>query len=298
MTGFLDKLLVRNLSKSVDGDALSGNKQEWVRPRTPSLFEPTLPGTSGPAMQDAEENESQNTGVMPHWNSDPRRQSHTSQVRPSAEPAALGATPSADSPHNNAALDIGQERAGNSAAAGPVPGELGRNRRMRANNIDETAGFDTRSRSTESQLRHLIQRSERAVLPLHDVSAAQRAEARTQMAAPAPSLTIANSPMTPSNTASQAVLDSALRSQLQARAGQSRLSLPPHDRTHDRLHYSAGESGAGQRASNIQVSIGRIEIRAVSAGAPAPSPTRKERPTPQAIGLDEYLRQRASGGRE
>ncbi|MEM4988039.1 hypothetical protein V8G57_11640 [Collimonas sp. H4R21] len=317
MSSFLDNLLARNLSKPADSDTLSGNTQEWLRPRTPSLFEPALPGTGGPAMQDTEEDESHNAGATPHRNSDPRRQGHYGQVRLGAVPAALGATPLPGSARSNAAPDFGQEPPGNSAAAGqqsdaprftpariasmpgvedaPViePGGSGRNRRRTADNIDETAGFDTRLRSTESQLRNLVRRSAPEVRPSHEAGAERRDEARTRLAAPAPSRTAAM-PSTPFNAVSQAALDSALRSQLQARAGQSRSSAAPRGG----IHGSAGESGAGQRTSNIQVSIGRIEIRAASAGTPAPSPTRKERPAPQAIGLDEYLRQRASGGRE
>ncbi len=45
--------------------------------------------------------------------------------------------------------------------------------------------------------------------------------------------------------------------------------------------------------NNIQVSIGRIEVRATPPPAP---PTRKKRPLPQGLSLDEYLNQRNQGG--
>jgi hypothetical protein len=43
----------------------------------------------------------------------------------------------------------------------------------------------------------------------------------------------------------------------------------------------------------IQVTIGRVEIRATSPPVPAP---KKQRPKPAVMSLDEYLRQRANGG--
>lgn len=42
----------------------------------------------------------------------------------------------------------------------------------------------------------------------------------------------------------------------------------------------------------IQVTIGRIEVRAT----PAALPARKERSAPQVMSLDDYLRQRSQGG--
>lgn len=45
----------------------------------------------------------------------------------------------------------------------------------------------------------------------------------------------------------------------------------------------------------IQVTIGRVEVRAASSPAPAAS---KERPTPAVMSLDEYLRRRSQRGRE
>ena len=117
MSSFLDNVLARNLSKPDDGGNLSGNRQEWLRPRTPSLFEPDSPGTGGPARPDIEEDEPQNAG-MPHRNGDPRRQNPPSQARLNVVPTALGAAPLPGSARNSAAPDFGQEPASNSAAAG------------------------------------------------------------------------------------------------------------------------------------------------------------------------------------
>ncbi len=44
---------------------------------------------------------------------------------------------------------------------------------------------------------------------------------------------------------------------------------------------------------SVQVSIGRVEVRAVF--APPPSPSRRPSPSP-ALSLDDYLKQREKGG--
>lgn len=56
----------------------------------------------------------------------------------------------------------------------------------------------------------------------------------------------------------------------------------------------AGPTAKSDPTPAIQVTIGRIEVRATPPPAPA---TRKERPKPPVMSLDEYLRQRAGGDR-
>ncbi len=59
-----------------------------------------------------------------------------------------------------------------------------------------------------------------------------------------------------------------------------------------RRRDTSTESQSPPTAPTIQVTIGRIEVRA----APPPTP-RSQRSGPQVMGLDEYLNQRAKGGR-
>jgi len=59
-----------------------------------------------------------------------------------------------------------------------------------------------------------------------------------------------------------------------------------------RRRDTSTESQSPPAAPTIQVTIGRIEVRA----APPPTP-RSQRSRPQVMGLDEYLNQRAKGGR-
>jgi len=59
-----------------------------------------------------------------------------------------------------------------------------------------------------------------------------------------------------------------------------------------RRRDTSTESQSPPAAPTIQVTIGRIEVRAAS-----PSTPRSQRSGPQVMGLDEYLNQRAKGGR-
>jgi hypothetical protein len=56
---------------------------------------------------------------------------------------------------------------------------------------------------------------------------------------------------------------------------------------------SAGQVAASEAITTIQVTIGRIEVRAAPPPAPTPS---KKRARPAGKSLDEYLQQRANGG--
>jgi len=58
----------------------------------------------------------------------------------------------------------------------------------------------------------------------------------------------------------------------------------------------AGRSSAGPSPPIIQVTIGRIEVRATAPAAPS-VPQRRRRPVPAAMSLDDYLERNAGGKR-
>jgi len=72
-----------------------------------------------------------------------------------------------------------------------------------------------------------------------------------------------------------------------------RLVIPPAPRRLPETRSERQDHG-GNAAPPVHVSIGRIEIRATT---PPRAPVRKESSAPQPLGLDDYLRQRARGGR-
>jgi hypothetical protein len=51
-----------------------------------------------------------------------------------------------------------------------------------------------------------------------------------------------------------------------------------------------------EEAHTIQVTIGRIEVRALAATEAPSKNSRRERKAPSLMSLDDYLRQRARGG--
>jgi hypothetical protein len=63
----------------------------------------------------------------------------------------------------------------------------------------------------------------------------------------------------------------------------------------DAYHRAAPDLGAPSVAPTIRVTIGRIDVRAEAASAPAPTGARRTRPS--ALSLEQYLKQRSEGGR-
>ncbi len=59
------------------------------------------------------------------------------------------------------------------------------------------------------------------------------------------------------------------------------------------IHLTSPADRPAEAAPTIQVSIGRIEVRAV----PPPPPSAKPRAGPAPMTLEEYLRQRNGGGK-
>ena len=72
-------------------------------------------------------------------------------------------------------------------------------------------------------------------------------------------------------------------------------NIKRHEDSRARLTDRVGDESTGPETEpSINVTIGRVEVRAL---LPTARPTRKDSKAPNLMGLDDYLRQRAQGGK-
>ncbi|MDP9107833.1 MAG: hypothetical protein M3N23_02030, partial [Pseudomonadota bacterium] len=141
------------------------------------------------------------------------------------------------------------------------------------------------------------------MFPTPPAQTEHHAQARlTQHAAvkPTPDRPIDSASALPAIPQHPAALNAVTPTMLDAawRAGLQTLAMRPHDRTRRTAPQIDSAGGGEPKRQTIQVSIGRIEIRATHSGASTAASARKNKSGPQPLGLDDYLRQRASGVRE
>lgn len=309
MSGFLDNLLMRNLRQGNADDVLADHTPTPLRPRTPSLFEPHTAGANGMAMHDGTELESTEVGSAPRRQSDSQLASSDAQtMHPDRGRQPLAA------PSRGASFEIGLERTDDSTAALESTDTLPpaaeatmtmandehkptRRASLKDNHsnaerirIGDAATLNARGHSTTIETQHLAPN----VLSSLEVRRLAHDESHRTAEGPAPASSSAHAPDRLANSASREALAGALGPPLQTRASQSQSGSPARYRKFDGMR----ERSAEQPAPSIQVSIGRIEIRATDTGTSNTSSARKDRHTPQAISLDEYLQQRAGRGRE
>ena len=313
MSDFLDNLLSRNLP-ATKTDRPSHPTQGWVRPRARSLFESTSAGIVTSDSEDPEALASVDGDATPHSNS--RTRTGRTALHIDRDGAASDGASSAqhyqdiDRARNSEYTRI---TAPTSILNAAFPPQLSAERGAFAptarvddttrnavdsfprgsDNVAEAADTDRRLRPWTAQLRPMIGTTERNSQPLsHSAQHLQREQLTSQptgrpdahprMPPPLPALNAVTPPM----------LDRGLRSRLQALAAQA------HNGKSPRVPIEGNTHRTEHAPQTIQVSIGRIDIRATGAGAAAVSPPRKEKSLPQALALDDYLRQRAGGGRE
>ena len=317
MTDFLDHLLARNLpaERSQRGRA---EPQAWLRPRVPSLFESASKDTAATNMAIAEppaalddEADAQltadqpaNTNTLQHHRlravrartapTQPDQRVDRSAARApgrNAPPTASAAAafPDRVAAAHNAPLRTALKFDADDSEAIAIVAAM----RPDANRRDRTEHRATYPQPMPSQPtlptppgeteRHI-----QAPLTRHaDVKPAVGSPIDSASALPAV-------PQHPAglNAVTPTMLDAALRAGLQA------LAMRPHDQTRSPALDKDSPGGGVPTRQTIQVSIGRIEIRATHSGASTAASARKDRSGPQPLGLDDYLRQRASGVRE
>jgi len=294
MSDFLTSLLERS-----EGSA------EFVRPRTPSMFEPAKPASA--ARASGQSGEMSDSGVEDFdLERDQEIESMPPQELRRASTSPIGARSQARiirSATNQAREDSDQ------AIASPVMSA-----RLQNDSIahETDAGNPTQSREMRTLRARAAQDSveatessptqSRTIDPMKTSDSAAHAVGR-EVVQPRTQSKRADIAASARNGSDPASLYASSRSVADA----SRARLPvqsitpaavrnaieyPIGRDYSRAHSSAS-LGRGVSADPIvQVSIGRIEIHAVAGEAPTP---RKDRASSPVMSLDEYLRSRAKG---
>jgi hypothetical protein len=293
MSDFLTSLLARS-----EGSA------EFVRPRTPSMFEPAKPASAANASGESEEmsdsgledsdlERDQEIESMPPQdlrrpNASPIRSRSQARVARSAinqareDSDAMSALPVVSARFQNDSA-VHEADAGN-------PTQYGEMRTLRAragrHSVESPESGKTQSPTidpveTSDPAEHAVSRDivrARIQSKRVDIAASARSSNPSSLSAPSPNAANAMSARLPD----QSITPAAVRNAVEYSIG----------RDYSGAHNSASLGRGTSAEPIVQVSIGRIEIHAIAGEAPTP---RKDRAASPVLSLDEYLRSRAKG---
>ena len=304
MSDFLDHLLARNIPGLKGDSRAADQKPAWVRPRLRSLFESTSAGLLAPDLHSSELAVLPDDGAAPQPQSGFRAGQKTLQrkhgsavaegpvvgtvddsidhgVNDSAEKNALWETITASSHRTQRVVEhvvpvplVAADSTTNAAAIRATAG------RIRASN-----GNLDRKASTIQRPETSIRAPAQPAPPNDHQQQTNQLKGFANEPSVVPKLLPALDVVTPVSG------DAALRIRLQGVATLSRTGTRVPASIKDTANRTAPPR------QTIQVSIGRVEIRAHIA-APTGTPSRNDKVVPQVLGLDDYLRQQAGGGRE
>lgn len=289
MSGFIDTLVARAMASAPPGA---------VRPMVRSLFEPEAESAlaGAPGMEEM--------SAQTRSEAEQRSAADSSTTRQSAVHSGTGL------PHAQRAMQLGAEAERtvhlDRQAALPVPPAPIEQAQMPAPTLTPTRHAQP-ARPDEEVARSPrpapgpgapanAEMAPRPAPPAIPGKAMPRSDRTAVMGPPAPDNSSVSSGKMPSQAAVAAPTSRTASLQpapLPPPPAAPRLVIPPAPK---RLPEARSErqDHSGNAAPPVHVSIGRIEIRAT---APPRAPVRKESSAPQPLGLDDYLRQRARGGR-